>query len=109
MSKKVEKKSIAHEFLEFIQKYGVLGLAIGVVTGGAVKTLVDSLVTNLISPLLAKVGGLDNLKDAWIISGFKFGAFTADLINFLILMLVIFLTIKFFIGRFLSEDEHKKI
>ena len=107
-------KSMAKEFLDFVKKYGVIGLAIGVVSGGAVKTLVDSIVTNIINPILGVVLGGVDLKNALELrltdkSTIYFGAFIADLINFLVLMLIIFLTIKFFIGKFMNDTDHSKI
>lgn len=40
------------EFIDFLKKFGVIGLAVAVVIGGAVQKLVGALVTDLIMPLL---------------------------------------------------------
>ena len=103
---------MAKEFMDFVTKYGVIGLAIGVVTGGAVKALVDSIVLNLLSPLVGLVTGGVNLSALTLIVGkaeLKYGLFLNDLISFLAIMLVVFFIIKFFIGKFMSDDEHAKI
>jgi large conductance mechanosensitive channel len=112
--------SPVQEFVGFIKKYGVIGLALGVVVGGAVKEFVDTLVTTLINPIVALVipdaGQLDTL---WIVGGktvngvveggFRFGEFIGASINFLVLMLVIFIVMKVFISRFVSDDELEKV
>jgi large conductance mechanosensitive channel len=103
-------KSMAKEFMDFIKKFGVIGLAIGVVTGKAVGDLVASVVANLVNPVLGfLLGGVD-LKNAAMLklndkSSIMVGAFIGDLINFLVLMLIIFLTIKFFIGKFMDDEK----
>jgi large-conductance mechanosensitive channel len=68
------KTTFIREFFDFIRKFGVIGLALGVVIGGAVKTLVDSLVLNIVNPILAKIIGKTDLSYLeW--EGIKFGIF----------------------------------
>jgi large conductance mechanosensitive channel len=107
-TKEQKKATLFGEFFQFIKKYGVVGLALGVVVGGAVKTLVDSLVLNLINPILGRVIGRVNFSEL-IFYDIKYGQFLTDAINFLILMFLVYLTIKFFISRFVDEEELKKI
>jgi large conductance mechanosensitive channel len=100
--------SFIKSFIQFIKKYGVVGLALGVVIGNAVKTLVDSFVNNIISPLLGKIiqqGSLTN----WVVWDIHIGSFINDLINFLILLFIVYLSITLIIGRFLTEDEKKQL
>ena len=52
-------KKIIGEFKEFIMRGNVLDLAVGVIIGGAFKTIVDSLTNDIISPILGLFGGLD--------------------------------------------------
>ena len=108
INKEKVKANLLSDFVGFIQKYGVVGLAIGVVIGQAVTKLVNSIVENLINPILAKIIGqvdLSNFKPFDI----KIGAFVNDLINFLVITFVVYLAIRFFIIRFLGEEEKTKL
>ena len=54
------KKSLWAEFREFINKGNVMDMAVGVIIGGAFKSIVDSLVNDLFMPLVSRVtGGVD--------------------------------------------------
>jgi len=90
-------------FLDFIRTQGVIGLAVGLVLGGAAAILVKSLVNNIIMPpiglLLGSADGLNGLtwdlgkaeagKEAVI----YYGTFINDLINFIVIALVIYLVV----------------
>ncbi len=110
------KASMFSDFVQFIKKYGVVGLALGVVVGQAVKSLVDNLVANIVNPLLTLItqpifnsipgnGSFSSLA----FYGIRFGAFILEVINFLILMLIVYLVIRFFLSRFIDEAELKKV
>lgn len=81
-------------FMDFVREQGVVGLAVGIILGGGVGKLVSSLVENIINPILGLVlGAAGNLKDYSIeIVGAKlmWGAFTASLIDFLVIALVVY-------------------
>jgi len=49
--KEPAKKSLIQEFMDFLQKFGVIGLAIAFVVGAAASKLVTALVTDLVTPL----------------------------------------------------------
>lgn len=102
-------KSFIDEFMGFVKGFGVIGLAIGVIIGGAAKTIVDSLVENIINPLLAMVGGLDNISELWVVNGVKIGAFVGDFINFLIMLFIVYVVVKLVISNFLSEKEKEEM
>ncbi len=88
-------------FLDFIRTQGVVGLAVGLVLGGAVSILVKSLVDNIILPpiglLLGSGNGLKGLS--WTIGNGKngdpaviyYGTFLNDFLNFVIIALVVYL------------------
>jgi len=102
------------EFKEFALKGNVIDLAVGVIIGGAFGKIVDSLVNDLIMPLVSTLIGKPDfsalyvvlkgtvpegtpLAEARKVAGtaiFAYGNFITVAINFLLLALVIFLFIK---------------
>jgi large conductance mechanosensitive channel len=103
--------SIVSEFKEFAIKGNVVDLAVGVIIGAAFGKIVDSVVNDLIMPLIGKVtGGLDFSNYYIALNGqpaglpladarkagavFAYGNFITVLIYFLILAFIIFLMIK---------------
>lgn len=95
------------EFKDFLEEYKVMGLAIAFIMGAAVTTLVKSLVDNLIMPFIAVLIPDGAWKTATLALGpvmIVWGAFVAELINFIIIALVIFLMAKFI----LSEEKVTK-
>ncbi len=81
------------EFRDFILRGNLVDLAVAVVIGTAFGVLVKSLTDNLITPVLALVGGKPDFSDlAFKISDteFRYGAFLTDLIGFVIIAAVIF-------------------
>ncbi len=99
------------EFKSFAMKGNVIDLAVGVIIGGAFGKIVDSLVQDIIMPLVGKlVGGLDFSNYYVPLNGqpmsmtlveakkagavFAYGSFLTILINFLILAFVIFQMIR---------------
>ncbi len=92
-----EKKSFMREFMDFLNKYGVIGLAVAFVMGAAVTKLVTALVTDLIMPIIgALIPGGDWEKATLDIGNIKFmvGDFVGALIDFIIIALVIFMIVK---------------
>lgn len=104
------------EFKEFISKGNVVDMAVGVVVGGAFTAIVNSLVKDVITPLLALVtklfkagvtagagaagaeGTVNKLLDMqnWIIPGtaINIGSFIQSVISFLVMAFVIFCMVK---------------
>ena len=108
--------SFAKEFREFAVKGSVVDLAVGVIIGAAFGKIVDSLVKDLIMPIVGSIfGGLD-FSNYFIVLGkipagyagpmtyealtkagvavFAYGNFITVAINFIILAFIIFLMIK---------------
>ncbi len=99
------------EFKEFISNGNVMDLAVGVIIGGAFSAIVNSLVNDLIMPLVslftggvdfsnkfyARDGGdyatLDAAKEAGV-AVFAYGSFIMAIINFLIIAFVIFILVR---------------
>ncbi len=91
------KKGIIQEFQEFISRGNVMDLAIGVIIGGAFTTVVNSLVGDLIQPLIAAIGGNPEVKGlSLVINGqtLDFGAFISAVISFLITAVAVFAIVK---------------
>jgi large conductance mechanosensitive channel len=108
--------SFASEFKQFAVKGNVMDLAVGFIVGAAFAKIVDSLVKDIIMPVVGRIfGGLDftnyfiMLKappagysgpmtyDALTKAGvplFAYGSFITAVINFLILALIIFIMVK---------------
>lgn len=87
------------DFVEFIRKQGVVGLAVGFILGGAVSKLVSAIVTDLINPLLGIfLGQTGTLKAASLDIGparIMWGDFVSVLIDFLVIALVVYFGVKF--------------
>lgn len=102
--------SIGSEFKEFALKGNVMDLAVGVIIGGAFGKIVDSLVGDVIMPVVGKVfGGLDfnnyfiplagqaattlvEAKKAGAV--LAYGSFITVVVNFAILAFIIFMMVK---------------
>lgn len=90
-------KSFMKEFKEFISKGNVLDLAVGVVIGGAFTAIVNSLVNDVIMPLVGVIlGGIDFTGLSLQVgeASIAYGNFIQAIINFLLVALVLFSIIK---------------
>lgn len=106
--------SILNEFKEFALKGNVMDLAVGVIIGGAFGKIVDSVVSDLIMPIVGRIAGgldfsnyyvalkdvppgtaqtLDGLKKAGV-PVFAYGNFITIALNFVILAFIIFMMVK---------------
>jgi large conductance mechanosensitive channel len=96
------------EFMDFLQKYQVIGLAVAFVIGTAASKLVTSTVADVIMPIIAViVPGGDWRSSVLQIGPIKFlvGDFVGALIDFFIIALVIFIVVKYI----MKGDTTKKI
>ena len=88
---------IVKEFKEFATKGNMLDLAIGVVIGGAFQSIINSLVSDVIMPLISIITGNVDFSDLVLEIGqasIKYGNFITALVNFLIIALSVFLALK---------------
>lgn len=88
------------EFKDFLLKQNIVALAIAVVVGTALNTLVKALVDDFIMPIIAALGpGGDWQTATWNVGSVKFGVgdFLAALINFLIIGFVAWRISKIFL------------
>ena len=89
----LEASAMIKEFREFILRGNLVDLAVAVVIGTAFTALVASLVADLITPLIAAIGGEQDFSAlTFTINGseFRYGSFINALIAFLIIAAVIF-------------------
>ena len=103
--------AMLQEFKEFALKGNVMDLAVGVIIGGAFGKIVDSIVGDLIMPIVSKVfGGLDFSNYYIALAGqaaglplaeaknagavLAYGNFITIALNFVILAFIIFMMVK---------------
>ncbi len=115
--------SMLQEFKKFAIKGNMIDLAVGVIIGGAFNSLVNSLVKDVIMPVLGVfTGGLDFTN--WFIAldgntyktlaqaqeagaaTVNYGTFISGLLNFIIMAFVVFLMVK---GINKLRDHDKKV
>ena len=90
-------KNFFEEFKAFAMRGNVLDMAVGVVVGSAFTAIVNSLVNDIISPIIGLFFNAD-FSDVVIQIGdvgIGVGAFLNAIINFLIVAFVLFVVIKF--------------
>ena len=93
----------ANGFTEFIRTQGVVGLAVGLVLGGALTIMVKSFIDNVVMPPIGLLlGSAEGLKGLSVTIGktaagqgavLHYGTFLNDLINFLVIALVIYIVV----------------
>ncbi len=85
------------EFKQFAMKGNMVDLAIGVVMGAAFGKIIDSLVGDVITPLLLspalKAAGVEDLA-SWHPGGIYWGKFLSAVLSFIVIAFVLFLIIK---------------
>ncbi|MDR7015743.1 large conductance mechanosensitive channel protein MscL [Acinetobacter sp. 3657] len=116
--------SIIQEFKEFAVKGNVMDLAIGVIIGGAFGKIIDSMVKDLLMPIISWILGGDVDYTNWFVvlgdnpnsisnlaaaqeaglNVFAYGNFITVFINFLLLAWVVFLLVKV-MNRLRKQEE----
>jgi large conductance mechanosensitive channel len=106
--------SMMSEFREFAVKGNVIDLAVGVIIGGAFGKIVDSVVNDLIMPIVGAIIGKPDFSNLFVVLGtvpagtattleairkagvpvFAYGSFVTVVFNFAILAFIIFLMVK---------------
>ncbi len=102
------------EFRNFIARGNVMDMAVGIIIGAAFTAIVNSLVSDLINPIIGLfTGGLDFNNNYAVLAGevpagasleaareagasvFAYGAFIMAVINFLIIAFVVFMLVRY--------------
>lgn len=100
-------------FFDFIRQQGVVGLAVGFILGGSIQKVITSLSNDIINPLLGiVVGATDNLQNIfWQIGNVKimWGSFLNNILDFMIIASVVYVTVKVFgVDKLDLKKEKKK-
>ena len=104
--------SFIQDFKDFAFKGNLIDMAVGIVLGGAVAAIVKSFLDNIITPLIAMIGGVPDMSQLWrfpvgdkvtkMVDGkevteqaaISVGTFVQNTLDFAILALVIFIALK---------------
>ena len=90
-------KGFMEEFTAFLKKYGVIGLAIAFIIGGAAGRLVSSLVADIMMPIITFFLPGGAWREAvWVVGPVHLavGSFLAALIDFLVIAIIVFILMK---------------
>ena len=94
-------KKFISEFKEFISRGSVMDLAVGMIIGSAFTGIVNSLVTDVIMPLISVITGGISFDNWKLVLGsgeaapvLNLGTFLAQVLNFIIISFVIFTVVK---------------
>ncbi|KYC53513.1 MAG: large-conductance mechanosensitive channel [Candidatus Methanofastidiosum methylothiophilum] len=95
------------EFMEFLKEYKVIGVAVAFIMAAASTSLVNSLVNDIIMPIITPFIPGGGWQEATLSIGpivLRWGSFLAQIINFVILALVVFIIAK----KLLKEEKVAK-
>ena len=97
------------EFKRFIARGNVMDLAVGVIIGGAFKAIADSLVADILNPILGIFAGGNSALEALAIhlpggGDLMIGNFLNAVLNFLVMAFVVFCLVKA-LNRFHRKKE----
>jgi large conductance mechanosensitive channel len=103
-----EKKGLVQEFMDFLMKYQVIGLAVAFIIGAAATKMVTACVADIIMPIIAVlIPGGDWRTSILQLGPVKLlvGDFVGAIIDFVIIALVVFIIVKYM----MKGDTSKKI
>lgn len=109
------RRKLAQEFFDFLKTFGIIGLAIAFVIGQAASRLVTAFVNDIIDPIIGfflPAGSLETMSIkvtnlAGSTTEFKYGDLISNIIDFLIIVLIVFLAYKQLSKFKLVEDKTK--
>lgn len=109
-----KSKGFIAEFKKFISRGNVMDLAVGIIIGGAFTAIVNSLVNDIVMPLVGVIiGGIDFTSLKLVIVpavgetaevAICYGSFIQAIVNFLIIALVVFCMVKS-LNKFQKKKE----
>ncbi|MFF2387554.1 large conductance mechanosensitive channel protein MscL [Agromyces sp. NPDC058104] len=99
-------------FKEFIMRGNVIDLAVAVVIGAAFTAVVNSIVANLINPLIGLLFKAESLDEALVVTigdaEFRFGAIIGAVISFLAVAAVVYFVFVMPMNHFKERAEAKR-
>jgi large conductance mechanosensitive channel len=98
-------------FKKFLLRGNLIELAVAVVIGAAFGAIVDSLVKDLITPLIAAIGGQPDFSSLYFTvnkSKFAYGDFINALLSFLIIAAVVYYLVVVPVMRLIAMTQRKK-
>jgi large conductance mechanosensitive channel len=105
--------SLWDEFKKFAFKGNVVDLAVGVIIGAAFGKIVNSLVSDLMMPLITAFTPSDKsyLECGWTIHGqhLALGKFLGEVVNFLLIALILFVFVVKFLGWILKARREEAV
>ena len=113
MESRKKVSSLLEEFKNFALKGNVIDLAIAVVIGAAFGKIIDSLVKNIIMPLVSLVmpGEQGYVAWKWVINGkeIPYGLFIGEIVNFLVVALALYIFIIKFLGMIIKSKQEEPL
>jgi large conductance mechanosensitive channel len=100
------------DFKKFVMRGNVVDLAVAVVIGAAFGAVITSLVSDLLTPLIAAIGGnVDFSTLSWTVNGSElmYGNFLNAVISFLVIAGVIFLFVIQPLNKLMSFANRNKV
>jgi len=105
--------SLFEEFKTFAFKGNVIDLATGVIIGAAFGKIIDSLVKQVMMPLISALAPSDQsyVNWAWTMNGQKieYGHFLGEVVNFLLVALILFVFIYKFLGWVMKAKKEEAV
>lgn len=101
-------KAFIREFKTFLNRGNVLGLAVGVIIGGAFKSITDSLTNDILMPLLGLLVNRVSFSDLTLTLGsatIAYGSFLEAVLNFIIMAFAVFCLVKAFNRLHRKKEE----
>lgn len=103
-----DARGFEEEFVEFLKKNQVIGLAVAFIIGTAATAMVTALVKDIVMPVVGVILPGGNWQTALLPVGpinFMAGDFVGAMINFIIIALVVFMLVKYI----MKADMSKKV
>lgn len=101
-------KAFIREFKAFLNRGNVLDLAVGVIIGGAFKSITDSLTNDILMPLLGLLVNRVSFSDLTLTLGsatIAYGSFIEAVLNFIIMAFAVFCIVKAFNRLHRKKEE----
>ena len=101
-------KAFIWEFNTFLNRGNVLDLAVGVIIGGAFKSITDSLTNDILMPLLGLLVNRVSFSDLTLTLGsatIAYGSFIEAVLNFIIMAFAVFCLVKGFNRLHRKKEE----